>query len=296
MAARSAGADVWEDGGTGRCTYYGTIADPTFGGFGALIASGVGACGGPGTITYAYSYRPGIPAHLTPDPQPTTQPPLDWPRSGEGTNGEPVETTRDRARGELENDPDQYGPVIARIDCLLGGDSVDPTGLCIKIPPCHGETYETCRTRLLDAGFTATITKHTLSAEDAIMEEQADRVTATSPAHGTPTEHDTDITVYVNPDPMPEMTATETAIAEALTANNPEQVNDANKKSLARQCERYATASGSGRTATDCMSPSLPIYVIGREWPDAADHTIRGLAYHRPWVALTYKSVIRTTW
>ena len=33
------------------------------------------------------------------------------------------------SRGELENNPDQYGSVIARIDCLLGGDSVDPTGL-----------------------------------------------------------------------------------------------------------------------------------------------------------------------
>ena len=37
------------------------------------------------------------------------------------------------SRGELENDPDQYRSVISRVDCLLGGDSVDPTGLCIKI-------------------------------------------------------------------------------------------------------------------------------------------------------------------
>lgn len=289
--------DVWEDGGSGSCIYHGSIADPTFGGFGALYATGAGAyCGGPGSITYAYAYQAGVAAYVSTDSQPTTQPPLDWPQPGEGTNGEPVPTTKDRARTTIVNDPDAYGPVIARLDCLLGGDSVDPTGLCIKIPSCRTDTFQACRTRLQDAGFTGTITKHTLSADDAIMEDPADRVTATSPAAGTQTEHDTEITVYVNPDPMPTMTATETAIAEALQNNNPEQVNASNKKTLARQCERYATANGSGRNATDCISPALPIYIIGREWPDAADHTIRGLEYHRPWVALTYKSGTRTSW
>lgn len=85
--------------------------------------------------------------------------------------------------------------MIARIDCLLGGDSVDPTGMCIKLPSCHTDTFQACRTRLQDAGFTATITQHTLSADDAIMEDQADRVTATSPAAATQTEHDTDKSV-----------------------------------------------------------------------------------------------------
>jgi hypothetical protein len=251
-------------------------------------------CGG--TITYAYAYRPGVPAHVSIEPQPTTLPPLDWPQPGEGTNGEPVQTTRNRARAQLENDPETYGPVIARIDCLLGGDSVDPSGLCIKISPCRGETYAACRTRLQDAGFTGTITKRTLSADDAIMEDQADRVTATTPAASTQTEYDSDITVSVNPDPMPTMTAQQTLIAEALQNNNPQQINASNKRTLARQCERYTTASGSGRTATDCVSPALPIYVIGREWPQAADHIIRGLEYSPAWVALTYKSVIRTEW
>jgi hypothetical protein len=186
--------------------------------------------------------------------------------------------------------------LIARLDCLLGGDSVDPTGLCIKIPSCRAETFQACRTLLQTAGFTGTITQRTLSSDDAIMEEAADRVTATRPGAGTQAEHDTDITVYVNPDPMPIMTAQQIVIADALQDKNPDQVNATNKKTLARQCERYATADGSGRIADDCMIPSLPIYVIGREWPEAADHTIRGLEYNSPWVLLTYKDVPRTPW
>jgi len=56
------------------------------------------------------------------------------------------------------------------------------------------------------------------------------------------------------------------------------------------------TATGSGRTISDCMRADLPWFVIGREWPEAADHTIRGLEYHPAWVRLTYQQRARTTW
>lgn len=86
----------------------------------------------------------------------------------------------------------------------------------MKIPACGGDSYTTFRTRLQDAGFTGTITQQTVGADDAIMEEQADRVTATSPATGSQAVYDADISVYVNPDPMPQMTAQQTLIADAL--------------------------------------------------------------------------------
>ncbi len=168
--------------------------------------------------------------------------------------------------------------------------------LRLPVSECTGVTEQSCVARLRDGGFTGTITPETLSQDDAIVEQSAGRVTATSPASGSEVVADSAVTVYVNPTTMPEMTATETAIAEALKANNPEQVNETNKRTLARQCERHVTSPGSGRTGVDCMSPSLPIYVIGREWPEAADHTVRGLAYHSPWVRLTYNNVSRTSW
>ncbi|MDQ4039743.1 MAG: hypothetical protein M3313_15685, partial [Actinomycetota bacterium] len=170
----------------------------------------------------------------------------------------------------------------------LGGDCVDPTGQLVRVPACRGDSYQTCRTRLQAAGFTGTITQSTLSAEDAIMEEEADRTTATNPATSTQTKHDADITVYVNPDPMPTMTAMQTLIAETLKASDPNEITDSNKKTIARQCERRATAQGSGRSVSDCLDPSLPTYVVGREHPEAADHTIDALKSYAPWVLLTY--------
>lgn len=287
---------AYVDGGTDNCWYYyGSIADNPFGAFGSNSMTVNGAdCRG--QITFVAAFEPATVTTDTDSGQTPTNGHVPWPTSSDpGTNGEATTTTRDRIRGELENNPGAYPTLRPWLDAHLGGDSTDPTGQLIKIPACTGDTNTACRTRLQDAGFTGTITRRTLSSDDAVMEQQADRVTTTSPAAGSQAEYDADITIYVNPDPMPTMTAQQTLIAEALQSNNPEQVNETNKKTLARQCERYATVSGSGRTATDCMSPALPIYVIGREWPQAADHTIRGLAYNPAWVLLTYKDVVRTT-
>lgn len=164
----------------------------------------------------------------------------------------------------------------------LGGDCTDPTGQLIKIRSCRGDSYTSCRTRLQDAGFTGTITSHMLGTEDAVMEEQADRVTATSPAPGTQALPDAAITIYVNPDTMPQMTATETAIAEALKTNNPETITDENKKTIARACARYA-ADG-GRTAGDCAS--LPVFITGADAQGPANNDIAGLAHNPGWFAL----------
>ena len=285
------GYTIWEDAGTGPCSYYGGIADLTFGGFGSLVASGQCAASPTGTLTYAVAFQAGVPAHVTPDAQPTPQPPFEWPGSGEGTNGEPAEATRAAAKAALENDP-AYGPVIARLDCLLGGDSVDPTGLCIKIPACHGETFETCRTRLQDAGFTGTITKHTLTSDDAIMEEQAGHVTATDPAADTQTEYDTDITVYVNPSTMPTMTSVDTIVADQILQKNPDVDPDPESgrprvaaETIARRCVKAVERSGiSGLNPLDCGS--LPLFVTGYDAAGPAQNDIQAIARTPKWVLL----------
>jgi hypothetical protein len=83
-------------------------------------------------------------------------------------------------------------------------------------------------------------------------------------------------------------------IAAALKANNPSKVTDANKADIARACERTVSAPGSNRTISDCTTPGIPIYLIGREWPQAADPTIQALASHPPWVLLNYMQQTRT--
>jgi hypothetical protein len=117
---------------------------------------------------------------------------IDWPTGSQGTNGESVATTQQRVATELHNHPDRYPTLLPWLDAHMGGDSDDPTGQLIKTPACDGDTYTACRTQLQAAGFTGTITQHTLSSDDAVLEQQADRVTATSPAVDTQTAFDTD--------------------------------------------------------------------------------------------------------
>jgi hypothetical protein len=38
----------------------------------------------------------------------------------------------------------------------------------------------------------------------------------------------------------------------------------------------------------------LPMFVVGREYPEATDHMIQGLGHHAPWVRLTYKYAEQT--
>ncbi|MFP5363054.1 MAG: hypothetical protein ACLGI5_10025 [Thermoleophilia bacterium] len=78
--------------------------------------------------------------------------------------------------------------------------------------------------------------------------------------------------------------------------NNPSVVTDDNKEDIARACEKWVTAKASNRTIVDCTTPGIPIYVIGREWPQAADHTIEAQESYAPWVLLTYTPRTRTKW
>jgi|GEM_PF-3916181 len=99
---------------------------------------------------------------------------IDWPTGTQGTNGESATTTKQRVADDLQDHPDRYPTLLPWLDAHLSGDSDDPTGQLIKTPACSGDTYTACRTKLQAAGFTGTITQHTLSSDDAVMEEQAD--------------------------------------------------------------------------------------------------------------------------
>jgi hypothetical protein len=81
-----------------------------------------------------------------------------------------------------------------------------------------------------------------------------------------------------------------------MKANNPSVVTDDNKNDIARACERRVTTKGRTRSLADCITPGIPIYLIGREWPQAADHTIQALESYPPWVLLTYTDRVRRDW
>ena len=156
------------------------------------------------------------------------------------------------------------------------------------IPDCDNLTEAACETAIRNAGFHGTLTARTLSASEAIIARDPNKVTATSPSGLAKADPGTAITIYVNATKKTTLTHQQTVIATALKANNPGVVTDANKADIARACEEWVTAQGSKRTISDCTTPGIPIYVIGREWPQAADHTIQALASWAPWVLLTY--------
>lgn len=197
------------------------------------------------------------------------------------------EQIRARIEDVLNASGADYDAVRDWMDSVLGGGSENPRYEYRTIPSCAGASAATCTSRLHDAGFTGTISTHTLAEDDAVMEQPADRVTATSPASGSRAAIDSDVTVYANPATMPQMTAEETEIAEALKADNPETVGDENKMTIARRCVRYVTAPGSGRSASDCAS--LPIFVTGYDAAEPAANDQAALLRNPAWVLLNHR-------
>jgi len=155
------------------------------------------------------------------------------------------------------------------------------------LPTCLGVTFESCSESIREAGLTGTITKRTLSADEAIIEEDPNRVTAIHP-RGTVLRTD-EVTVYINPATMPTMTATETLVATQLEQKNPGVVEvGAEKpfayKTIARRCVKAASAAGSGISPTDCGS--LPIFVTGYDAAAPAENDAAAIKDHPSWVML----------
>src|ERR1044071_4982326 len=80
-----------------------------------------------------------------------------------------------------------------------------------------------------------------------------------------------------------------------VLANNPDTVNDTNKKTIAKTCvEDLARA---GRPASDCLA--LPIMVAGNDQETPARNTLQGLLRNPAWVVLNArisKNLNRNDW
>ncbi len=198
-----------------------------------------------------------------------------------------------RLRDLLSSSDPDYNDLADWFSANLGGDARNPKDVYTTAPSCGGVTVATCTNRLRTAGFTGTITTSTLSTDEAVMERPAGRVADTSPRSGQQIAKGQAIILYVNPTPMPTMTATQTAVASTLKTKNPTTVTDANKKTLARRCVKYAIAAG--RATSDCTL--LPILLQGNEIPTTARNEIVALARNPVWFASNRRvTPIRTGW
>jgi hypothetical protein len=85
------------------------------------------------------------------------------------------------------------------------------------------------------------------------------------------------------------------AAAERISALNPSLAIDAARvEAIAKRC--LWLAAQARRPLSDCGKPGLPVFVVGREYPQATDHMLQGLGHHAAWFRLTYLDRARTSW
>lgn len=184
-------------------------------------------------------------------------------------------------------DPD-YSILGDWLNSVLGGDKHNPKDLYFTVPECSAVAAATCTSRLRDAGFTGSITTTMLSANDAVVELPAGKVTATVPGAGTELAKGTTFVVYQNPATLPKLSSTEVAVATALATKNPTVVDASNKSTLARHCVRLAKAAR--RSSDDCTR--VPIYVQGSDQRGPADNEINALLRNPSWFALNHRAEV----
>lgn len=188
---------------------------------------------------------------------------------------------------------DEYQVVEDWISSVFGGDAKNPKDDYFVMPDCAGVTAATCTTRLRDAGLMGTITTTTLTSADAALGQLAGRVTDTLPTRGTEVAEGAKLKIFVNPSTLPKMTATETAVADALLLKNPDTINNANKKDIAKQCVKFTKAAR--RSSNDCTS--LPILVQGNDTDGPARNEVSALLRNPSWVALNHRvTSLNTGW
>jgi hypothetical protein len=184
---------------------------------------------------------------------------------------------------DLLNSSDEgYATLRRWLNSNLGGDEHNPKDDYYTTPTCSGVSVATCTSRLRAAGFTGTITTRTLSTADAVVEFAGGQVTDTAPTADQQIAEGTGFTLYVNPNKLPKMTATETSIADTLQTQNPDTVTDSNKKTLARTCVKYALAAA--KPTANCTS--MPMFVQGNDVPTIAVNEATALARNPAWFVL----------
>lgn len=217
--------------------------------------------------------------HGSPDAQTAPDTPQTLSSFGQELTPQEIE---DRLRTLLMSGDPDYEQLREWFCAVFGGECENPKDSYPTTPDCAGETPAACTQAFRDAGFSGDITTQTLSGDLAQMEQDPGRVTNTRPQADLEIAQGHDIIIYVNPDPLPTMTATDTSIANTLQTQNPETVDETNKKTLAITCRKLTEAAG--RSSSDCLS--LPIFVVGKEIHVPAENDLAGLVRNPSWVAL----------
>lgn len=198
-----------------------------------------------------------------------------------------LQELKDRLQNVLTSDDPEYAAVGQWMCAVLGGACQNPKDRYPTTPDCVGKTPSACEQDFRDAGFVGDITTVPLTADQAIMEQQAGRVTDTYPHRGLQIAAPRDITIYANPSPMPVMTTADDALAATLAVQNPETVDDTNKKTIARTCR--ARMIDAGRSTSACAE--LPIMVAGNDQETPAWNGVRGLVRNASWAVLNRRDI-----
>jgi hypothetical protein len=217
--------------------------------------------------------------HGSPDAQTAPDTPQTLSSFGQELTPQEIE---DRLRTLLMSGDPDYEQLREWFCAVFGGECKNPKDSYPTTPDCAGETPAACTQAFRDAGFTGDITTQTLSGDLAQMEQDPGRVTDTRPHADLEIAQGREIIIYVNPNPLPTMTTTDTSIANMLATQNPGTVDETNKKTLAITCRKLTVAAG--RSSSDCLS--LPIFVVGKEAHVPAENDLAGLLRNPSWVAL----------
>jgi hypothetical protein len=206
------------------------------------------------------------------------------PPTIDNVTGDPLTPAQARQRIEdhLRSGNEDYELLGTWLCAVLGGPCENPKDDHPTTPDCTGMTASACTQAFQDAGFTGTITTEQLSADTAVMEQAAGKVTATYPHGGIEIAKPRAIRIYVNPDPMPAPTTQVATLADTLEAQNPDVVDASNKLTIARTC--IGDMQHAGRSASDCTS--LPIMVVGNDQETPARNALQGLLRNPAWAVL----------
>ncbi|WP_445149520.1 PASTA domain-containing protein [Baekduia sp. Peel2402] len=235
-------------------------------------------------LRYAFQSQPGVESMNFPDTS-----------TFANANSLTLEEIEERLRAMLASDDPDYKVIPDFLCAALGGPCKNPKDRYPTTPDCTGMTATACTQLFRDAGFVGDITTQTLSADQAVMETPAGKVTATYPHEGIEIAAPRAIRLYVNPDPMPTMTTTQLSLADTLETQNPTTVNDSNKRTLARTCSEDMNAAG--RPASECLA--LPMLVMGNDQETPARNALQGLLRNPAWVVLNArvsKGLNRNNW
>jgi hypothetical protein len=293
---------------TGSCNTNPSGTSPPDGGMGAFtMLFNTFACpwGPAGNFSYVIGWR-----GATPSPPSTTDvpgnvtPPVSWPSWNALMANPTASNVRTWLANELHDNPDKYPTLIAQANFNFGVPAAqDPISDRFNMPDCTNFSAAACVTWVqqlatnadnsdnpnYEPSDAADVSTDVLDSDDAVMERDGGEVTGTEPTAGAAASPTDALTIYRNPSTMPTMTAEDDEIADTLEDQNPDTVNETNKKTIARTCRIRTTAAS--LSPDDCTT--LPILIQGSDTPGTTRNEIVALSRHPEWVLLHHRE--RTT-